>query len=308
MVTFVRDPVCVNGVFLVPKSDQKWRLIIDAQSANVHFSPPPHVELPSPSNLAGLICDRPFYVAKMDLDNYYHRLSLPDSYHRYFGLPSVRAGDISGELAAMFGEDTIVFPCCTTLPMGWSHSVFLAHSGHLNILSEAGIRAGQIFVNKPVTRVSEDPVHLPYIDDLNTFGTEPHLISADMERVRLAYGRKGLVVKESKCVGPCSVTEVLGLEADGAARMVGLSHAKLHALHDRITSFLERQAVSGKELAALLGSLTWAALVRRPLLSVFRSAYRFVHTAGDRTLPLWPSVCRELVAARGLLPLFFASL
>jgi hypothetical protein len=63
----------------VPKGDQ-IRLILDARPANCYFTRPPRVRLPSPTHLANLrIPDgQPLYIAKMDLSNFYHQLTLPD--------------------------------------------------------------------------------------------------------------------------------------------------------------------------------------------------------------------------------------
>ena len=62
-------------------------------------------------------------MAKVDLDNYYHRIRTPAWMHSYFALPPVRAADVGR--GDEYGPDAMVYPCCTTLPMCWSHSAFL---------------------------------------------------------------------------------------------------------------------------------------------------------------------------------------
>ena len=51
---------------------------------------------------------------------------------------------------------------------------------------------------------------------------------------------------------------------------------------------------------------TWAALLRRELLSVPHAVFRFIERAGDHTWKLWGSVRRELRWMGALLVLAFA--
>ena len=130
MIDFTLQPRAVNGLFGIDKGDGTQRLIFDARAANNLFVDPPSVSLPTPDKIASLRTQlgAPVYVAKVDLDNFFHRFVLPEQYRPFFALPAVRAGDIG--LADQYGADTMVFPCASRLPMGWSHSVFLAQSAH----------------------------------------------------------------------------------------------------------------------------------------------------------------------------------
>ncbi len=136
MVEFTTALAVVCGVFAVPKDQNTDRLIIYARPANTLFSVPDPVRLPTPDLLARLCTDgsRPFFVAKVNLDNFYHRLRLPVWMRPYFALPAVRVGDVSEEVAARFGADSSVYPCCVTLHMGWSHSVLVAQLAHEHLL------------------------------------------------------------------------------------------------------------------------------------------------------------------------------
>ena len=143
MLSMTTTPVCINGLFGVPKGD-KIRLILDARPANCYFVRPPRVKLPSPSHLAALRIPRghPLYVSKMDLSNFYHQLTLPDWIRPFFALPALTVDEISSmgtvglseDLVHAFGSGLPVYPCCATLPMGFSHSVFLAQSVHESVL------------------------------------------------------------------------------------------------------------------------------------------------------------------------------
>jgi hypothetical protein len=49
-------------------------------------------------------------------------------------------------------------------------------------------------------------------------------------------------------------------------------------------------------------------MVRRCAFSVVRAVYRFIETAGHKTIDIWPSGAKELKVAMGLAPLLFTSL
>ena len=115
-----KKPREINGVFAVPKDDDKQRLIIDARRANLHLVEPSDPELPHPGLFMQLenTSELPLWVCKMDLDNFYHRLELRIHFQTYFGLPSIR---LNGRR---------VWPVVRSLPMGFSHSVVIAQEIH----------------------------------------------------------------------------------------------------------------------------------------------------------------------------------
>ena len=134
MISFTDRPLAVNGLFGVDKDNgASIRLIIDARPVNSMFIDSPPVSLPTPDIIASL--DVPhgtkLYAAKVDLDNFYHRIRLPPQWWPFFCLPAVRAGDID---AFGYDADAMVYPCCTTLPMGFNHSVFLAQAAHEHLI------------------------------------------------------------------------------------------------------------------------------------------------------------------------------
>ena len=100
-------PKVINGIFGVPKQD-KQRLIIDARNANAHFVTPANPDLPNPGMFTGMIAERgtKLFFTKSDMDNFYHRLRLPDWLTDYFGLPSVTTSE--GRM----------YPVVLTVPMG----------------------------------------------------------------------------------------------------------------------------------------------------------------------------------------------
>jgi hypothetical protein len=310
MVEFTDQPKVVCGVFAVPKSDSTDRLIIDARPANVVFADPEPVRLPTPDLLARLCTDgtRPFFVAKVDLDNYYHRLRLPVWMRPYFALPAVRAGDVSVEVSARFGADCRVFPCCVTLPMGWSHSVLVAQLAHEHLLNTRTPLCPGDRITHDTDSLVDRPRHQVYIDDVNFIGTDRDAVRRAQSEYIEAVQAVGLVVKPSKVVLPsCEGVECLGLEVHGADHTVGVSACKLARLCRDTQRVLARGSCSGFDLSHLVGRWTWACLACRPALSVFSAVYRFVECAGRRVFTVWRSVARELHVVCALAPLLFSN-
>ena len=108
MIEFTDRPRVVCGVFAVPKDSSSDRFIIDARPANCVFSEPNPVVLPTPDLLSKLAVDssKPLFVAKVDLDTFYHRLRLPVWMRPFFALPPVRAGDFG--VGSVFGDISVL--------------------------------------------------------------------------------------------------------------------------------------------------------------------------------------------------------
>ena len=308
MLDFTDRPRVVNGVFGVPKGDGMIRLIIDARPANACFVDPPHVDLPTPDLVARLFVAAhcPVFVAKVDLDNFYHRLRLPEWIRPWFALPAVRASDVG--LAHRFGADAWINPCCATLPMGWSHSVYLAQRAHLHFVSTATPLRASDRITATNDLAVDRTRHQVYIDDLILVGRDERELLCAQDQYMTAAEARGLAVKMAKVVRPTTRAECLGLEVDGVAHTVGLSATKLDALCRDTLAVVLRGVCSGHELSQVVGRWTWACLARRPALSVFSAVYRFIECARYRVFEMWPSVRRELVVVVGLAPLLFSSL
>lgn len=295
----------VNGLFAVPKDQDSLRLIIDARPANAIFDEPPPVQLPTPDLLAQLQVSSfdTVFAAKVDLDNFYHRLRLPDWMVKYFGLPSLHSSELG------LAGDQLLYPCCTTLPMGWSHSVFVAQSIHEHLLdSETQL------VPDDRIRVSSDlrldrPRHMAYIDDLILIGLAPEPLAALQQHYIAVMTAHGLPPKPSKVILPsCDGVECLGLEIDGVSKTVGLGVPKMQLLIRDTLDLLDRGLCTGVDMAHIVGRWSWAILCCRPAFAVFNAVYRFIEAARRRMFTIWDSVVRELIVMVGLAPVLWSSL
>jgi hypothetical protein len=297
-----------NGLFCVPKGDDKLRLIMDARPCNALFLEPPDPKLPNPSVLARLVSDREFFVAKTDLSNMYHQLLLPEWLWSYMGLDPIPACDLG--LEKDWPEGQLLHPQVVTLPMGFSHAVFLAQTVHVyGIQRHVPEMMESASLSTTSDAVIDRPRHMTYIDDVGFMDIN----KARCDRTRLAYeavaAKVGLPVKPSKTVAASSDgVEVIGILVKGKARTVGLAPKKINGLIAATRTLLNRGACTGKEMQRVIGSWTWALLLRRPLLSTFQWVYRFALKAGLRKFKMWDCVLWELKVVCGLAPLLFMKL
>lgn len=314
MVVFTTKPKVVNGIFGTPKSGGAIRLVVDGRRANAAFAPSPKVELPTPDLLARLQADsdKVLYAAKADLDNYYHRIRVPAWMHPYFALPSVRAGDVGIQTdrdGNPLAADAEVWPCCTTLPMGWSHSAYLAQEAHQHIVdSDTSLRARNRISRGGDFRLDR-PRFAIYIDDFMIFGWDPDELESLLQEYIAAMRRRMLPPKPSKTVHPSADgVECVGVEVHGTNRTAGVHPRKIQLLIQRTRAFLLRGQCTGLDMSRLVGHWTWVFMARRGAFSIFNAVYRFIETSGRRVFDLWPTVARELATAMDLAILLFSAL
>jgi len=74
-------------------------------------------------------------------------------------------------------------------------------------------------------------------------------------------------------------------------------------LHYALEEALTRGQLSGKQLSRLVGHYVSMAMVRRESLSVLDACYAFIIGHPEECASMWPSVMREFMWMRDLLPL-----
>jgi len=309
MLRFHSQAAAVNGPFTVAKDTDTDRLIIDARFANVLFVDPPHVALCGPSHLVQmhLPAGTAMCVAKSDLSNFYHHLGLPEWLQPYFALPPLRPG----ELAELGLPPGAAFPCCTTMPMGWSHAVHLAQAVHLHVLYRArAVRPEDNLLCMLSPSVSSTRVRYGVVvDDFFLFCLNRALASRVFDAVLAAYRQAGFVVKDSKIVRPTfDVVKVIGFDICGRTGTITLPRESQVSLVRATLAVLRAHTVPGSHLAHILGRWTWVMMLRRPSLAVLQHCYLYCDVAKGANFTLWPSARRELVALLSLLPLLTARL
>jgi hypothetical protein len=307
MLGFTSAPKSVNGVFTVGKDEHADRLIIDAQPANRLFVDSPHVALPGPSHLVQMCVPvgATMFVGKTDLSDYYHHLGVPKWMQPYLSLPPLTPS----ELARCGLPPGAAFPMCLTLPMGFSHAVFLAQMAHEHVVySHAALQREHSLLRLASPAVPQDhAIHGIVIDDFFLFSLDRKVAEAAVLRVLSAYRAAGFVVKESKVVMPTSATvKVIGFDIDGAHSTIQLpAQSQLSLVRDTL-AVMRAPTVTGAALSHIVGRWTWVMMLRRCTLSVLQHVYRYCRVAQHRRFTLWRSVRRELEMLLSLLPLLRA--
>lgn len=311
MVSFTTRPLAVNGVFTVGKDANSDRLIIDAQPANRLFIDSPPVSLPNASHLVQLQVpsDATLSVGKSDLSDFYHSFKLPEWMTPYFCLPSLRPEELVG--LGLPPSDVPVYPMCLTLPMGFSHAVYLAQTAHEHILyGSSAVDPTDSVLRLDSPRLGgQRCLHGVYIDDFFLFSLDRHAATVQLDRVLVAYERAGFMVKASKLVRPTTDTvTVLGFSIDGACASIRVGVDACHSLRVNTLAILAADTVSGIALRRLIGSWTWVMLLRRPCFSFLQHCYKYIEVAKGRPFTLWQTVRRELASLLAVLPLLAAEL
>lgn len=305
MLGWTTQPKAVNGVFAVPKGD-KQRLIINATPGNARIVDCPDVCLPTPDMVTSLRVPArgSLHVAKVDLSNFYHQLLLPEWMCPYYALPHITADEYFAVTGQLCPSPDGIYPMCLTLPMGASHAVFLAQCANESVLYRSGALSKTDNIINRVGTLVRDPIHGIYIDDVFIFGLTKESVDAQFKLVLDAYAQAGLVVNGDKVVRVSDgAVDVVGLRMRGVECCVSPSPSKLWSVIADTIALLSARRVSGRQLSAVVGSWTWFALLRRPVLSVFCNVYGFSERCERRLVPLWASVRRELVLMLSLAPL-----
>jgi hypothetical protein len=292
-------PKVVNGLFATPKDKDKQRLIIDARRGNMFFKDPEKVDLPTPAILADLVVKSDhIFIGKTDVRNMYHRFKTPEWMWQYFGLPEVTLEDGSRG-----------WPVVVSLPMGFSHAVFLAHTAHLTLAKSVPASLAEKLLIGPGPHVIGDGV-LEYIDD-------EVVISGSQDRARAHHANKvdelakvGLEDHEGKRVVPGDQEQVdcIGttLSMDAFLRPAQNRLAKVELL---TLDVIHRQHASPKALSRLIGAWIWILLIFRPALSIIgKSIYEFIRSESTKVVPVPPEVLTELSHLVGIVPFLLVDL
>jgi integrase len=152
-------------------------------------------------------------------------------------------------------------------------------------------------------------MHGIFLDDAWLVGTDKEKIVALQAEYLGVLDRFCLDANQKKTVLPTAEgVEVIGMELHGRNLTLGLHPRKLLALVRKTRFFISEERCTGKQLASLIGSWSWAFLARRPFFAIFSAVYRFIEKADFRVFTIWHSVKAELKLAVKLAPLLFADL
>ena len=299
------------GVFFVLKSDGKsLRLIFDTRTANCDYIDPPSTRLPSAAAMSHLECPGgPMYLCSGDIECAFYRMRVPAGMERSFRLPGLAARHLglhSGGGVAV-GPDDMITPCLAVLPMGWNWALHICQAVLRSAIAEAGFRPEQLVEDgRPGVLLEQetDTAVAGYVDNLAVFSRSSPAARQGRDAIASVLTRHGLVVHEldePSTDGP----RFVGLELR-QGRTLSIKRRGLWKLAFGLRELLRRDRCSGILLRAVVGHLTWAALLRREALAFVQKSYAFIEAVGTRMVPLWASVRQELSDLLAIMPLLQA--
>ncbi|CAK0825783.1 unnamed protein product, partial [Prorocentrum cordatum] len=217
------------GIFFVPKSDGKLRLIFDTRCVNQLFEPPAHAALPTAGCWKGLLLEP------------------------------------NDELC----------------------------------LSQVDVeRATPSLVGQTAAAV--------YVDGVAVIGTQSAQTVQDCRAIAEALLAVGLVTKDMEL--PQDEQPFTGLIFEKGSGRISLSRSRIWRIRRAFQYAAEADKLTGVQMRMLLGHYTWAAMLRRPLLSVFAACYSFAEKAGDMAWRPWATVRHELRLSAALVAMAFVDL
>ncbi|CAK0849368.1 unnamed protein product [Prorocentrum cordatum] len=292
--------------FFVKKKQGRQRLVLDCRRPEMSSAENMHgLEVPGEAS--------PVFVATGDISFFLnYQCGVPSALSEYFSFEAVDASlakkwgatsDVRGLSLPDVGE---VFPCLLVLPMGWTWSFYIVQALHAELLREAGFSQDLIMSNAwPAPPLSDDPVALPYCDNLTVFGMSRDRVDQRLRELIGVFEGKGFVLHEISWASTSS--DILGTAFDGLRRTVRARPKRAWTLRGAHRHAALGGAISGKVLERLLGHYVVEGLNQRPALSVLRASYVFIRDCCWTPRPLWDSVCRELLVRSSLVPLLSGS-
>ena len=281
-------------------------MVIDCRRSNCYFAPPKHVSLCSGASLSRIELgpeDR-LYTAQCDVSNCFYNLGLPVELRRYFGLMSVRAGDMGIDTfqGKAVGADHLLYVRMCVVPMGWSWALWWAQGIAERAAHVAGHDDGtRLRDGRRVPDLAGEGVHVQYVDNYAALSLHPEVADRVLSGIRDRLRQLGLPVHEEEVAALDS--KLLGWSLDGAAGEFAPTSERVWKCRFAIDALLSKGRASGDDIRRVVGHLTFLGLVRRESLSMFCSVYKFMIVAQSRRIAILvfclpgASVVSELAAS-----------
>ena len=192
--------------------------------------------------------------------------------------------------------------------MGFPWSAFFAQNAGFTQLLKSGLKPESAMTDRgpaPVLQLGADPRFYLYIDNAGIVGLEKEGVTARLHDACETLDSCGLVTHEVEVSNV--ETEMLGWRLGCRRKCTSITSKRYYRLRKTLTWLLALPKVPGWMLEAVVGTMTFAGLARRPVLCILHSVYAFMHAHYHCAVPLWDSVREELEAFRGILPLLRSS-
>ncbi|CAK0906248.1 unnamed protein product, partial [Prorocentrum cordatum] len=299
------------------KDGERLRLIVDCRRSNALFRPPPGVDLLSGEGLGrievpvfkeGDLSELRVVLGVGDVADCFHRMKLDGDIRRYFCWPPLLASAtgetlIEGQAA---GDSEMVWPMSQSLPMGFSWSLFFAQAANQSRLDRQPSLAKSLRLSDRGPPLvlrrgphSENLGHFMYVDNAGVLGLSDTAVRSALHEAQTDFDRDHLKFHEVELhVGG---GRTLGCHLDGARLCTRPTDERFATVRKGLRCLLRQRKVAGWQLEMVLGHMTFMALVRRELLSIFHAVYAFLTSSYHTFSVLWPTVREELECFLGLM-------
>ncbi|CAK0824653.1 unnamed protein product, partial [Prorocentrum cordatum] len=324
LVTLTRRPKSVLGLFFVKKKDgARLRFIVDCRRSNALFRPPPGVDLLSgeglgrvempimgDSDFAGLCA----VLGVGDVADCFHRMKMQGDIRHYFCWPPLDAALTGKTLVegrpVHAGEQ--VWPMSQSLPMGFSRSLYFAQAADQRRLDRQPSLAGSLRLSDrgpPLVlgqgAAGSEPGHYMCVDNAGVIGVDAARVASALQEAQRDFDGDHLKFHEVEVLPEGGRT--LGCYLDGRRRATRPTDERFAMVRKGLRCLLRRRKVAGWQLEMVLGHMTFMALVRREVLSIFHSVYAFVAQSYHAFSVLWPTVRDELNCYLGIMVMLESS-
>ena len=225
-------------------------------------------------------------VSKRDAKCYFDQLALPATVRSWFGRPPVTVAaladytdltqdELRRYLPAGVGpsRDFTLWPTCTTWPMGFAWSSFIAQSKLLKCCESAGLGTSRMLADDLPTPSDMSCTFALATDDVMLFtsgeaaNAHPWLARLDAE-----IDKAGIQAHASKAVTAVHDETVIGVDLC-QGQYLSPHASKLALVMSGCSHFLKTRSASRIEVGALMGHLGWFALLARATFGCFHSIY-----------------------------------
>ena len=292
--------------FFVIKKKGKLRLVLDCRATNEHFKKPPDIAMAAGYSFGQLEVggDQQVFVAQSDIKDYFYSIGLPSYLHPFFSLPPIRPRLLQHRIAELTGLKHFdeVYPQMKVVPMGWSWSMFFAQRIHQHqVMIGTGISHEQVLADgRPAPPLDSGKcVIIPYADNLNVVGVNQKEVQ-DVKDLAVKQLRKvGFRVHEEE--DACTYSKALGFIIDGKKRKIYPVPEKRDKVIAALRWLSNRPKVTGKCIERIVGHCIHFFMLKRELLSIFRSVYDFKIANYNKQVRLWRTAADECRWAAELL-------
>ncbi|CAK0798858.1 unnamed protein product, partial [Prorocentrum cordatum] len=247
-------------------------------------------------------------LSQVDVEACFYRMRAPPGMEEVFVLPPLDCGAlrrVRPDIAV--GGDVTCSPLLIVLPMGWNWSLFFCQEMVTQCVQRAGYPPSRIIEDKRATpSLVGQTAAAVYVDGVAVIGTQSAQTVQDCRSIAESLLAVGLVTKDMEL--PQDEQPFTGLIFEKGSGRISLSRSRIWRIRRAFQFAAEADKLTGAQMRMLLGHYTWAAMLRRPLLSVFAACYSFAEKAGDMAWRPWATVRHELRLGAALVAMAFVDL